>query len=120
MSLYKTAFFNQMQDFLDDLEYSFPQETHITTAKVFFTALKASMPDKIIDQFVEYVAPFQTQIEERDEQFFMEDSLNVTDNYMAQAVQLKNVWKTASEKNKSCIWEYMSNLVKLAQLAKRV
>lgn len=120
MSLYKTAFLNQMQDFLDDLEYSFPQETHIRTAKLFFQALKTSMPDKILDQFVEYVGPYQTQIEQRDEHFFLEDSLNVDDNYMAQAVQLKNVWRTASDKNKLCIWEYMTNLVKLAKLAKRV
>lgn len=81
--------------------------------------LKNSKDDKFIGMFIIKVLPYKKQIDEGDENFFMnksyEKDLENTDNSISQVFEIKNIWTTLSIENKNIVKQYFQILCGLAQ-----
>lgn len=117
--IYLDAFFNQYEDFLVQLKTVFPEDPDW---KVYLSGLaifRRTNPTMIVQKTWMYVSKFQDVIEKRDETFFMErDYSDLSEGEpIEQTVQkLKNMWSTLSVENKQIVWEFVSNITKLAKV----
>lgn len=100
---------------------------HLEVFKTQFELLKSVNPRKIIEQFLINIQPYKEKIKSRDEKFFIEKNYkedvdkNVSDESYSQSsldeiLNLKLIWNTLDDSNKSIIWDYFNVLVKLTEL----
>lgn len=73
-----------------------------------------SNKQKVIEQFIIHVLPFKTEIDNGNDEFFLNHDYsnknNVDKNGLEQIFQFKSVWKTLSDENKDTIKDYMKIL----------
>lgn len=91
------AFNEMMNQFLGDLERTFPDEQAIK-------AVKAAPPT--MNDFMTTVRPWSDKIGVKDDAFFTED------NPFVKSLNLHEIWKSsdATAQTKDAIWQYMSSL----------
>lgn len=117
--IYLDAFFNQYEDFLNQLKTVFPDDPDW---KVYLSGLaifRRTSPMVIVQKTWTYVSQFQDVIEKRDETFFMErDYSDLSEGEpIEQTVQkLKTMWSTLSVENKQIVWQFVANITKLAKV----
>ena len=122
-----TAFNQHFEEFVEDIERVFPDDTDIATAHSALVALRKSNPRLILITFRDWVAgPYRAQIEEGDIGFFIEkDYGNDLDKFgcgESGGVILKKidtlrapVSKMGAEDQEKVI-TYLQNLTKLCDL----
>ena len=67
-----------------------------------------------IDLFIQKVLPYKKQILNKDENFFINKSSDMTD-YMDDVIGIKQIYHTLDNKSKENIWEILLALVYLAE-----
>jgi hypothetical protein len=123
---YLKAFTTQIDRFLNDLVVIFPQERQIKMYKNSIEIIKNVNPRKIMDGFTYYIFPYKTQIENRDEKFFMEQNYddiidensideNSKQDNLVEALALKKIWKNLDKEKKDIIWKYFEVLIKIIE-----
>ena len=120
MSIYLTAFNNLVLKFTDDLIYIFPEENDFKVYKRGIVILNSANAKKICILFKNYSVLYKTQILNKDETFFINNSYEniiVNEEGLENIInKLKFYWKQLSDTNKEKIWEYLISLLKLSDL----
>jgi hypothetical protein len=100
---------------------------NLKSFKTQFELLKRVNPKVIMNQFNINIIPFTHKIKMRDESFFIEKDYqeevdknvkdeSYTQHSLDQILNLKEIWKSLSDNNKSIIWDYFNVLVLLVEL----
>jgi len=95
--------------------------------KTQFELLKRVNPKVIMTQFNINIIPFTDKIKMRDESFFIEKDYqdevdknikdeSYTQQSLDQILNLKEIWKSLDNNNKSIIWDYFNVLVLLVEI----
>ena len=96
-----------MDQFLDELVKTFPEETGLKKYQSTFDLMKKANPRKCVEVFMNSAREFQKQIMAKDEKFFLESSVEFLD-----ALNIKKWWNDSlSDNTKSAIWQYLQTLM---------
>jgi len=95
------TFNEMMEQFLTELEDTFPEEPSFKKYHRSFDLMKSANPRKCIDVFMQGVSEHASQLMAKDEAFF--------DNF--EKLDIKKYWNDdLSESTKSAIWQYLQTL----------
>ena len=114
------AFNNVLIDFMDDCILVFPEENDFKQFKRGAQFLKKFNPKKIPTIFKGYVKIYRSQIDNREESFFLEneyddlDEVKDDNELIDMIAKIKKYWVGMSTENKDKIWKYLEVLVKLS------
>jgi hypothetical protein len=101
-----SAWNEMMEQFLGELEKTFPEEKAVKKYKASFDLLKKSNPRKCIDGYMTGIGPYQEKIMAKDESFFVDS----TDSFLSD-LNIKKHWTSdLSSKTKDAIWQYIQTL----------
>jgi hypothetical protein len=109
----------QISNFIDELNTTFPNNNDIEIFKEKFLFLKSVNSQLIIEYFITFIYPLKESILNQDENFFLEgggqdevkekNGLNMRDN-------LKNLWiGQMSDDNKIIVWKYFKIFILLCE-----
>ena len=99
------AFNSVMDEFLNDLKETFPEEKKIAVYYNTFETLKKTNPRKILELFMERAKPYANLITSRDDKLFTENDDIIPD------VQLTRLWTSELDsESKNVIWQYLNTL----------
>jgi hypothetical protein len=109
--------FNKMIDnFLSELHTILPNEKDIVIFQSQLSVATMLNEKKILNSFVEFVYPYKNHILEKNEDFFMSDTIDVDKDYLSDSIHLKELWKTKlSDENKEVVWKYFQVMVLLSE-----
>lgn len=101
-----SAWNEMMEQFLSELEKTFPEEKAVKKYKASFELLRKSNPRKCVDGYMSSVSKYQEKIMGKDESFFLDS----TDSIIVD-MNLKKHWTPElSVKTKDAIWQYLQTL----------
>jgi len=112
------AFYNQFQDFLEQLEKVLPEDTDFPTYIMGLKMMRTGNPMYVIREFIVQTKSFEDSIIKRDERFFLEYTFNefADNDWLIQMInKIKGLWKGFSENNKKCVWDYTNLLLSISQ-----
>lgn len=100
--------FNEMMDqFLTELNLTFPENKSVLKFQAGFEILRQTAPSKILDNFIGSVKPYAKKIMSKDDSFILEDSKEIEG---LKDIDLSSMWNEASDNTKSAIWQYLHTL----------
>jgi len=100
-----SAFNDMMEQFLEELVQTFPDEPAMKKYQMSFEILRKANARACMENYMQNVAPYSSHIMSKDDSFF----LNNPDVF--QDFNLKNVWTSdVSEVTKNAIWQYLQTL----------
>ena len=105
-----TAFNDMMGQFLMELHKTFPEEKGLKKYIAAFEIIRDTNPKKIVNTFMENIAPHVDKISARDESIFMDDSADLE---FMKALNIKECWPKASDGTKAAIWQYIQTMYML-------
>jgi len=113
------VFLDILNQFIVHLETRYPEfKSDLYLTKVSIDLLEKINPRLVVEQFMENVLPYSTQIENCQEEFFLNFNNLVTketpkDNLMF-AMRIKSIWlaKHTSDIDKARIWSFFKKLLK--------
>ena len=111
------AFFNQFNDFLEQLIRVFPEDTEFPAYLAGLKLLHRTNPMLVITQVKEHVSPYEETIRAKNEDFFLKHTFDdVSDDALDQVInKLKGFWGVLDDSNKKHVWEYVTVLLELAK-----
>ena len=117
-----TKFNLTLSNLIDDLIRVFPDYTNLEIFKEKFNLLKSSNPRLILTYFKNTIYPYKSQIEAKEEKFFLEkdykEDVTIENKQWAldEVLNLKTLWKKLSPSNQETVWKYFLVLIKLCEL----
>lgn len=103
-----TNAFNEMMDqFLTELNLTFPENKSVIKFQAAFEIMRQTSPSKILDNFMNSVKPYSKKIMSKDESFILEDSKQID---AIKDIDLSSMWNEASDNTKGAIWQYLHTL----------
>jgi hypothetical protein len=103
------AFNGMMEEFIEELITTFPEEKALKLYKTQFETLKKANPRKIVDTFMTAISPYSEFITNRDESIFKNNNIE-----FMKKLNISKWWTTdLSENTKNAIWQYLSTLMML-------
>lgn len=113
-----SRFNKQVKNLLSDLKRIFPQRKEISIGQAQLETALMVNQRVVIDSFIKYVYPFKDQIQKKDEHFFLKPGNVGEDDYISEALQLRELWKNELRpENKDMLWKYFQVLIVLAERA---
>jgi hypothetical protein len=113
------AFNTQLENFINYLEQTFPNEMSIKTYHTSILLLKKVNPRKILDFFATYIYIYKDQIMNNNSDFFMKKDysteLQNNNDSMLQAIKFKELWTDVNEDQHAQIFRYFQLLCMLAE-----
>lgn len=107
-----SAFNDMMQQFLDELVLTFPEEKSFVKYQASFGLVRKSRPRAVLEKYMESIGPVATHIMQKDDAFFKEHSDSVP---LLSDLNLAKIWTDdLSESTKDAIWKYLQTLYILA------
>lgn len=101
------AFNDMMEQFVNELIQTFPEEMAFQKYQVSLEMLRRTNPRKILDGYMKAVGPIQSRIMSRDDTVMSD----VTCEFI-QDLKIKNIWTPdLSENTKNAIWQYLQTLI---------
>jgi hypothetical protein len=122
-----TIFNDHFNEFVNDIQSVFPDDTDILTAKNALLAIRKANPKLIVRIWIKYVyTPYKEQIEAGNITFFLtKDYANDlakndnSDKIMESIDRLRSPIKNMSPENQAKTMKYIQNLSKLAILVQQ-
>lgn len=113
------AFNNIIINFIDDCILVFPEEDDFKVFKRGLNVLIKFNPKKILNIFKQYLVLYRQKIEEKNEDFFLENDYDIVKKYNDKEIfdiinKIKKYWKTLNDNNKDKIWGYLGLLVQVS------
>jgi len=98
-----------MEQFLQELSQTFPEEKTIQKYTVSFDLVKRSNPRKCVESYMASMSPYSELIMQKNEAFFLENSEKVA---MFKDIDLPKYWNDPelSQGTKDAIWQYLQTL----------
>jgi predicted RecB family endonuclease len=107
-----SAFNDMMQQFLDELVLTFPEEKSFVKYQATFSMIRKARPRSILENYMKSIGPVATQLMEKNESFFKENSDSVP---LLSDLNLAKIWTDdLSQTTKEAIWKYLQTLYILA------
>jgi len=101
------AFVQVMDQFLDEITSTFPEETALAKYKATFDLLRKANPRKIMEGFMASAEPFSEKIMAMDETFFLNNDIEFLN-----ALNIKKWWTPELSPNtKQSIWQFLQYLL---------
>ncbi len=114
----KTKLLQQISNFIEELNTTFPNNNDIEIFKEKFSFLKSVNSQLIIEYFIKFIYPLKECILNQDEKFFLEGGGqdDVKDKYgLNMRNNLKNLWiNEMSNDNKTVVWKYFKIFILLS------
>lgn len=118
MSLLK-AFTTQINNLIIELYEVLPYNKDIALNKTAIELLISTNPRILYNAFITYVMPYKNQIMERDDAFFLNETIRSTDAVNRQVVKtltiLRNSWSRLTESTQNNVWLYFGVLINLCE-----
>ena len=115
--------FNEL---ISDLVSLYPEDSSLSLFSASVKATQMLLGNKLFSyQVIDYLEPYYKQILDKDENFFLQNSLieeDCDDSFIENEIKrIKKIWNEPETTNntKECIWKYFINLVKIAKLIKK-
>lgn len=102
------AFNEMMEQFLTELNLTFPENKAVVKFQSSFEVIKRTHPSHVLDSFMSCVKPYGKKIMAKDETFITVDADSIE---FLQGIDLKNMWGESSDTTKSAIWQYLQTLL---------
>lgn len=96
-------------DFLETVSIDVQSDIILTRSTVNF--IRKSNPRLVVEQFMEYSSPFRKEIENCNENFFLNYNVTTNDNSNL-IIKLKYIWKILDKRQKATIFYYFNKLLK--------
>jgi hypothetical protein len=105
--------FNEMMDqFMIELKQTFPEEKAIGKYYTGFDLMKKSNPRKCVTMFMEEISPYASQVMNKDENFFLDETNNLPS--VISEMNITTHWNSGlSTVTKDAIWQYLQTLYML-------
>ena len=124
MSNILTAFNDHFEEFVNDIQGVFPNDSDILTAKNALLAVRKANPRMIVKIWVTFVVgKYKSEIEAGNLEFFINkdysddvSSAAYSDKIMDSIDRLRSPIKQMSTENQAKVMKYIQNLTKLAEL----
>lgn len=115
--------FNEL---ISDLVSLYPEDSSLSLFSASVKATQMLLGNELFSyQVIDYLEPYYKQILDKDENFFLQNSLieeDCDDSFIENEIKrIKKIWNEPETTNntKECIWKYFINLVKIAKLIKK-
>ena len=103
-----SAWNDMMEQFLTELEKTFPEEKAILKYKTSFDLLRKSNPRKCVDGYMTNIGPLQAKVMAKDETVFFEKSEAAS---VLSDLNIRKHWTPdLSQATKDAIWQYLQTL----------
>ena len=103
------AFNSMMDEFLNELIQTFPEEKALKVEKTKFQTLRKANSKKVVEGFMNAISPYQNDIQNKDESI-----MKRTDIDFLNKMNIKKWWtKELSNTTKDAIWSYLQTLMML-------
>lgn len=100
--------FNEMMDqFLTELNLTFPENKAVIKFQAAFELLRQTAPSQVLDNFMNSVKPYGQKIMAKDDTFIMTDSKDIE---ALGDIDLGSMWNESSPNTKSAIWQYLQTM----------
>ena len=100
------AFISVLEEFLDELRKTFPEEKKLKVYYNSFQTMKKTNPKVILEGFMKEVSKHSDKIVNKDESYFLEG-----DDEFLKELNVKKWWTPdLSQNTKDAIWQYMNTL----------
>lgn len=100
--------FNEMMDqFLTELNLTFPENKAVVKFQAAFEVLRQTAPSQILDNFMGSVKPYGAKIMAKDDSFIVVDSKEIDG---LGGIDLDAMWAESSDTTKAAIWQYVQTL----------
>ena len=113
------AFTTQINNLIIELYEVLPYNKDIALNKTAIELLISTNPRILYNAFITYVMPYKNQIMERDDAFFLNETIRSTDAVNRQVVKtltiLRNSWSKLTESTQSNVWLYFGVLIRLSE-----
>ena len=108
MATTTNAFNDMMQQFLDELVLTFPDEKKLAKYQNSFSILRKANGKKPLKEFMETVGPYANHLMQKDEEFFKTHASEVP---FLDDLDIPRLWSdNLSETTKNAIWQYLQTL----------
>jgi hypothetical protein len=118
--IYIDAFYDQYEDFLQQMLQVFPGDPDWPLYIAGLAIFRRTNPLLVAKKTWKHVSRFEEVIKKRDETFFLErDYSDITEGEepLEQTVtKLKGMWKQMTPHNRNIVWDYMNNITYLAKV----
>jgi len=118
--IYIDAFFNQYEDFLNQLKEVFPEDRDFPLYLAGLAIFRRTNPSIIAQKTWKHVSRFEDVIKKRDEDFFIKrDFSDITEGEepLEQTVsKIRGMWASLDDHNKKMVWEFINNITALAKM----
>ena len=118
--IYIDAFFNQYEDFLNQLKDVFPADGDFPLYLTGLAIFRRTNPSIVVKKTWKHVSKFEEMIKKRDEDFFMKrDYSDITEGEepLEQTVdKIRGMWSTLTVHNKNIVWDFINNITALARI----
>jgi DNA-binding Lrp family transcriptional regulator len=118
--IYIDAFFNQYEDFLNQLKEVFPEDRDFPLYLAGLAIFRRTNPTIIAKKTWKHVSRFEDVIKKRDEDFFVKrDFSDITEGEepLEQTVEkIRGMWAGLDDHNKKVVWDFVNNITALAKL----
>lgn len=106
----------QLVAFMDELIETYPDESDFILYRIL---LKDQLPITLIMEYVcDQLLPLKKQIEEKNEDFFMNNNIlfkDFSDESHQSINYMKNIWKSCSDENKEIMWKWFQLFLRLSE-----
>lgn len=118
--IYIDAFFNQYEDFLNQIKEVFPEDPDWKLYLSGLAIFRRTNPLIVVKKTWKYVSQFEEVIKNRDEKFFMDlDYSTYTEGEepLEQTIEkLKRMWVSLTPHNRKIVWEFVNNITTLSRI----
>jgi len=102
------AFNDMMDQFLTELNLTFPENKAVIRYQASFEVLRSTNPKQVLEEYMKAVKPYKNKIMQKDVTFITEDSKNIPG---ISDIDLSTIWEESSDNTKSAIWQYLHTLL---------
>lgn len=114
------AFFNQYEDFLNQLKDVYPDDPDWKLYLSGLAIFRRTNPLIVVKKTWKWVSKFEQDIYDRNENMFLEmDYSQYTEGEepLEQTIdKLRSMWSVLNAHNKRVVWDFVNNITKLAKL----
>ncbi len=102
------AFNDMMEQFLNELVLTFPEETAMKKYQINFELARVASPRTTLDVFMKGITPYTTMIMSKDEKFFRD---HLSDIPILEEMNMAECWNDdLSGSTKDAMWQYLQTL----------
>jgi hypothetical protein len=102
------AFNDMMDQFLTELNLTFPKNKSVIKFQASFEVVRTATPNKVLDAYMKAIKPYRNKIMRKDDTFITEDSSNIP---ALADINLASLWGECSDNTKDAIWQYLHTLM---------